>query len=86
MKKKVFFEEFESLYYFHGSTQNWKMQGFHVHKQYEIILFLCDGAILEIKNRIYNTKAGDIFFINSTEYHRTEGKGRRGLQALCADV
>ena len=74
MKKKVFFEEFGSLYYFHGSTQNWKMQGFHFHKQYEIILFLCDGATLEIKNRIYNTKAGDIFFINSTEYHRTEGK------------
>ncbi len=74
MKKKVFFEEFGSLYYFHGATQNWKMQGFHFHKQYEILLFMCEGAKLEIKNRIYNVKKGDIFFINNTEYHRTEGK------------
>lgn len=70
----MFFEEFGSLYYFHGATQGWKMQGFHFHKQYEIILFMSEGAKLEIKNRIYNTKPGDIFFINSTEYHRTEGR------------
>lgn len=74
MKKKVFFEEFGSLYYFHGATQNWKMQGFHFHKQYEILLFMSDGAILEIKNRVYYAKKGDIFFINNKEYHRTEGK------------
>ena len=65
MRKKVFFEEFGSLYYFHGTTQGWKMQGFHFHKQYEIILFMSEGAKLEIKNRIYHTKPGDIFFINS---------------------
>lgn len=73
MKERVFFEEFDSLYYFHGSTQNWAMQGFHFHKQYEIILFLSDGALLEIGNRTYNVKAGDIFLLNNKEYHRTSG-------------
>lgn len=74
MKKKVFFEEFDSLYYFHGSSQRWEMQGQHFHKQYEIILFLSDGARLEIGERLYDLKKGDIFFINNKEYHRTIGK------------
>lgn len=73
MKERVFFEEFESLYYFHGSTQNWAMQGFHFHNQYEIILFLCDGALLEIGDRSYHVSKGDLFFINNREYHRTSG-------------
>lgn len=73
MKERVFFEEFDSLYYFHGSTQSWAMQGFHFHKQYEIILFLSDGALLEIGNRSYNVKAGDVFLLNNKEYHRTSG-------------
>ena len=59
---------------FMAQPRDWKMQGFHFHKQYEIILFMSEGAKLEIKNRIYHTKPGDIFFINSTEYHRTEGR------------
>ena len=50
MKERVFFEEFDSLYYFHGSSENWAMQGFHFHNQYEIILFLTDGALMEIGN------------------------------------
>ena len=69
MKERVFFEEFESLYYFHGSTQNWAMQGFHFHNQYEIILFLNDGALLEIGDRVYHVMKGDLFFINNREYH-----------------
>jgi AraC-like DNA-binding protein len=73
MKERVFFEEFDSLYYFHGSTQSWAMQGFHFHKQYEIILFLSDGALLEIGNRSYNVRAGDVFLLNNKEYHRTSG-------------
>ena len=73
MKERVFFEEFESLYYFHGSTQNWAMQGFHFHNQYEIILFLNDGALLEIGDRVYHVMKGDLFFINNREYHRTSG-------------
>lgn len=73
MKERVFFEEFDSLYYFHGSSDNWSMQGFHFHNQYEIILFLTDGALLEVGNRSYNVKAGDIFLINNKEYHRTTG-------------
>ena len=73
MKERVFFEEFDSLYYFHGSTQNWAMQGFHFHKQYEIILFLSDGALLEVGNRSYHVNAGDVFLLNNKEYHRTSG-------------
>lgn len=73
MKERVFFEEFDSLYYFHGSSQNWAMQGFHFHKQYEILLFLSDGALLEVGNRSYNVKTGDIFLLNNKEYHRTSG-------------
>jgi AraC-like DNA-binding protein len=73
MKERVFFEEFESLYYFHGSSENWAMQGFHFHNQYEIILFLSDGVLMEIGNRTYHAKAGDLFLINNKEYHRTSG-------------
>lgn len=73
MKERVFFEEFDSLYYFHGSSENWAMQGFHFHNQYEIILFLTDGALMEIGNRTYHVKTGDLFFINNKEYHRTSG-------------
>lgn len=73
MNEKVFFEEFDSLYYYHGSSYNWSMERFHFHKQYEIILFLNDGAVLEIESRIYNVQAGDLFLINGKEYHRTNG-------------
>jgi len=73
MKERVFFEEFESLYYFHGSSQNWTMQDFHFHNQYEIILFLSDGATLEVGSRSYSVNAGDLFLLNNKEYHRTCG-------------
>ena len=74
MKKKVFFEEFDSIYYFDGISRNWKMEGLHVHNQYEIILFMSDDVGLEIGNRIYKVGKGDIFFINNREYHGTVGK------------
>lgn len=77
VKEKVFFEEFESLYYFHGSTQNWAMQGFHFHNQYEIILFLSDGATLEVGKRTYTVRAGDLFLLNNKEYHRTSGAAKK---------
>lgn len=73
MKEGVFFEEFESLYFFHGNSQNWAMQEFHFHSQYEIILFLSDGATLEVGSRTYKVKAGDLFLLNNKEYHRTNG-------------
>ena len=73
MKERVFFEEFDSLYYFHGGSENWAMQGFHFHNQYEIILFLTDGALMEIGNRTYHARSGDLFLINNKEYHRTSG-------------
>lgn len=78
MKERVFFEEFDSLYYFHGNSQNWKMQGFHFHNQYEILLFLTDGAVCEVGSRIYHVKAGDLILINNKEYHRTSaGENQR---------
>ncbi len=73
IKERVFFEKFESLYYFHGSTQNWAMQDFHFHNQYEILLFLNDGATLEVGSRSYSVNAGDLFLLNNKEYHRTVG-------------
>jgi len=72
-KSKIFFEQFEALYYFHGSSQNWEMTNFHVHDQHEILLFLSHGSSLEIGNRLYLPKPGDLFFINHKEYHRTRG-------------
>lgn len=73
MRERVFFEEFESLYFFHGTTPNWTMQGFHFHNQYEIILFLGESATLEVGNRIYSAECGDLFLLNNKEYHRTNG-------------
>lgn len=73
MKARVFFEEFNSLYFFHGSTQNWVMQDFHFHNEYELILFLNDGATLEVENRSYCAESGDLFLLNNKEYHRTIG-------------
>ncbi|MCL2015672.1 MAG: AraC family transcriptional regulator, partial [Defluviitaleaceae bacterium] len=72
-KPKIFFEQFETFYYFHGSSQNWEMTNFHVHDQHEILLFLSSGSTLEIGNRLYLPKSGDLFFINDKEYHRTRG-------------
>lgn len=73
IKERVFFEKFESLYYFHGSSQNWAMQDFHFHNQYEILLFLNDGATLEVGSRTYSVTAGDLFLLNNKEYHRISG-------------
>lgn len=73
MKEHVFFEKFDSLYYYHGSTQNWKMKGYHLHNQYEILLFLSEGAVMEVGNRSYQTKVGDLFLLNNKEYHRSIG-------------
>jgi AraC-like DNA-binding protein len=73
LKEKVFFEEFESLYYFHGSTHNWGMQDFHIHDQHEILLFLSGGSTLEVGSRRYVAAVGDMFLLNSKEYHRTRG-------------
>lgn len=73
MKDQAFFEKFDSLYYYHGSTQNWKMKGYHIHNQYEIILFLSEGAVMEIGNRRYEACAGDLFLLNNKEYHRSSG-------------
>ena len=72
-KEKIFFEEFESLYYFHGSSHNWGMQDFHIHDQHEILLFLSSGSTLEVGNRRYVATTGDLFLLNSKEYHRTRG-------------
>jgi len=72
-KEKIFFEEFESLYFFHGNSQNWAMQDFHIHNQHEILLFLSSGSTLEVGNRRYVATAGDLFLLNNEEYHRTRG-------------
>lgn len=73
MKSRIFYEEFDSFYYYSGSTQNWNMQGFHFHKNYEIILVMSDGAGICIGNREYEVEKGTLFVINNREYHKTSG-------------
>lgn len=75
MKQRVFYEEFHSFYYYNGTTPNWEMKGFHFHKEYEMILFLCDGATISIGERVYSAGRGDLFLINNREYHKTAGAG-----------
>lgn len=70
---RVFFEEFNSFYYYSGSSHSWEMQGYHFHKEYEVILFMCDGATIAIGNRVYTVNKGDLFLINNREYHKTTG-------------
>ncbi len=73
MGQKGFYEEFHSFYYYSGSTQNWKMKGFHIHKEYELLLFMSGGATVWIGSRVYRARPGDLFLINNREYHKTEG-------------
>ena len=76
-QENILFEEFDSFYFFHGSSHNWVMQNFHFHNQYEILLVLGGGATLEIGNRKYEIDDGDLFLLNSEDYHRTSGaKGK----------
>lgn len=73
MKQQIAYEEFNSFYYYSGSSHNWKMSKYHFHKEYEVILFISDGASISIGNRVYDVKSGDLFLINNQEYHKTEG-------------
>ncbi len=73
MEKTVFYEEFEPIYFYSGSSQNWYMRDYHYHKSYEIILFMSEGASLQIGNRLYTASVGDLFLINDAEYHKTIG-------------
>lgn len=77
MKQRIFYEQFEPFYFYHGSTQNWNMQGYHFHKDYEIILFMSEGARISIDNRVYSADVGDLFLINNLEYHKTTGQEGR---------
>ena len=40
MRQEGFYEEFHSFYYYSGSTRSWKMKGLHIHKEYELLLFM----------------------------------------------
>ena len=73
MRQEGFYEEFHSFYYYSGSTRSWKMKGPHIHKEYELLLFMSGGASIRIGSRMYQTRPGDLFLINNREYHKTEG-------------
>ena len=73
MKQQIFYEDFDSFYYYSGSSRNWEMKGFHFHKEYEVILFLSEGAVISIGNRVYEVERGDLFLIPNREYHKTAG-------------
>ena len=75
--ENILFEEFDSFYFFHGNSHNWFMRNFHYHTEHEILLSLSGGAKLEVGNREYGMEYGDLFLLNSKEYHRTIGaKGK----------
>lgn len=71
MEEKVFFEEYEDIHYFSGSSKNWAMSSYHCHDLYEIILFMSDNAEVYIDKRKYKVNVGDLFIINSEEVHKT---------------
>ena len=73
MRQEGCYEEFHSFYYYSGSTRSWKMKGLHIHKEYELLLFMSGGASIRIGSRMYQTRPGDLFLINNREYHKTEG-------------
>lgn len=73
MKDYIFYEDLGPLYFFKGSSQNWQMDAFHFHSSYEILLFMCDSATMQIQNRVYQIEKGDLFLVNGNEYHRTIG-------------
>ena len=73
MAENVLFEEFETLYFFHGSSNNWFMSNFHFHSQHEILLVLGGGDTLEVRDRKYDMENGDLFLLGCGEYHRTTG-------------
>ncbi len=73
MNRTAYYEEFDPIYFYKGSSQNWHMRDFHYHKNYEIILFMSDGASLQIENRLYSAQSGDLFLINDREFHKTIG-------------
>ncbi len=52
------------------------MRDYHFHNQYEIILYLVDGVELEIANRSFRPKRGDVFLINHNIPHKTNCPGR----------
>lgn len=73
MKQKIYYEDFDSFYYYGGISQNWEMKGYHFHKEYEVILFLSQGAEISIGSRVYEVNRGDLFLIPNREYHKTAG-------------
>lgn len=73
MERQVFNEEFNDIYFFHGSSQNWYMKDYHYHRNYEILLFTSDGATFLINDRSYKIREGDLFVIRSADYHKVIG-------------
>lgn len=73
MKDYIFYEDLGPLYFFKGSSQNWRMDAFHFHSSFEVLLFMCDNATMQIQNRAYKVEKGDLFLVNGNEYHRTIG-------------
>lgn len=71
MEERVFFEEYEDVHYFKGSSKKWAMSSYHCHDLYEIILFMSDNAEVYIDKRKYKVNVGDLFIINSEEVHKT---------------
>lgn len=67
---RAYHEELGDLYYFCGSTANWKMQNYHYHSTCELILVQSDHITVNIENISYDANAGDLVLIRSGERHQ----------------
>lgn len=68
----AFREELGQLYYYRGSDKNWTMMNYHYHETCEITLAMSEGVIINIGNRSYKAKAGDLFLFHSKVPHRIQ--------------
>ena len=54
----------------HNISNNWTMDQFHFHNEYEINLSISGGNRFFINDKIYNVKKGDLFLFNDKDLHK----------------
>lgn len=54
----------------HNISNDWTMEQFHFHNEYEINLSISGGNKFFINDKIYDVKKGDIFLFNNKDLHK----------------
>ena len=85
MRQEGFYEEFHSSLLLQRQYQKLENEGLHIHKEYELLLFMSGGASIRIGSRMYQTRPG-ICFDQQPGIPQDRGRGGSGLQPVCADV